>query len=71
MKNPKYKVGDEVYCYRKESKSWTGFDFNGIITDINDTGNENDSDYEYRVTNAPKTWGMPCLIWESEIKGLI
>jgi hypothetical protein len=70
MKNPKYKVGDEVYCYRKESKSWTGFDFNGIITNIANTGTDESPDYEYHITNAPRFFGATCLIWEDEIKRL-
>ena len=71
MKKPKYKLNDEVRCYRKEDDHWTGFNFNGIITNINNTGTEEDPDYEYRITNAPISWGQPCLIWESEIKGKV
>ena len=68
---PKYDVGDEVYCYRKETKSWSGFDFNGIITNINNTGDEDSPDYEYSVTNAPSSFGLfPVLVWEKEIKHL-
>ena len=64
----KYNVGDRVHCYRAPNKHWTPFDFHGTITRVADTGDG----FEYTVTNAPEIYpNFPCLIWESEIIGLI
>ena len=63
---PKFKVGDYVHCIRKETDSWWGFDFTGIIELVNIV---DDGEIEYKVSNAPILFfGSPVLIWEEEME---
>ncbi len=65
MKEAKYKVGDVVSCFREETDTLSGFDFTGEVLWVNLV----DTDYEYKVSNAPELWeGFPVYIWESEMK---
>ena len=67
----KFKVGDRVHCYRKETWSESPFDFEGVVLEANDTGDEADGVewWEYKVTNAPFIISpeFPLLIWEHEM----
>lgn len=71
MKPPKYKVGQKVGCFREETLDVMGFSFSGIVKEINNTGGQENPDYEYTVTNAPIGFIGPILIWEEEIVGLV
>ncbi len=64
---PRYRVGQMVHCFSRENKLQMGFDFEGDIQSVNNTGDG----IEYRVRNAPDIIpGIPLLIWEHEIVGL-
>ena len=62
---PKFKIGQELRCHRKNSNF--DFDFVGKVIKMADTGNG----WEYEVENSPYLFVGQCLlIWESEMEAI-
>ena len=69
----KFRIGEQVHCFRKECRDFQGFDFVGEVMSASDTG----EGVEYSVSNAPqnraiprKSMKFPLLIWESEMEAV-